>query len=476
MGKTYQYNVLPFGLAISPLCFTKFLRPMVQFLREMGLRVVSYVDDFIFFMKNPDLAQVQKIVDTFEAFGLKINTQKSFLNPSQKLEFLGMILDSKRMLIRAPKSKIRNAIREAQFVKKKLLKGEPITKRNLARFAGLAISISQAVVPAKLMLRFIYKAMSSTKLWNNQITPSPELLADLDWWINNLMNWNGKSILSKDPEIHLFVDASQSGWGATCEGLEAAGFWPLRDRKRPSNQRELLAVTKAILSFLDLLRGKKVLIHSDNITTVCLINQMAGRTTQLNLINRTLLSLITKNKIELSAIHIPGILNSKADELSRMQDKSDWMLNRAIFLQLDQLFGPHTVDRFATDINAQIPRFNSLRRCPGSEAVNAFTQDWSKDNNWINPPFSLLHLVINKIIQQRATATVIAPIWKAQPWFQKLLAISHQVVILPNSISTFLPGFKGNVEPIKNPNWMVAAFRVSGRTWLRDGRMKQFRS
>jgi hypothetical protein len=81
------------------------------------------------------------------------------------------------------------------------------------------------------------------------------------------------------------------------------------------------------------------------------------------------------------------------------------------------------VDRFATDLNAQTKRFNSLRRCPGTEAVNAFTQNWSKENNWINPPFSLLHLVINKVIKQKAPATIIAPIWKAQPWFPKLVSI-----------------------------------------------------
>jgi hypothetical protein len=473
-GKTFQYNVLPFGMAISPLCFTKFLRPMVQFFREMGLRVVSYVDDFIFFIKNPTVRKIQGIVDTFQAFGLKINQQKSVLTPSQKLEFLGMVLDSKKMMIKAPKSKIRNAIREAQYIKKKLLNEEPVTKRSLARFAGLAIAISKAIIPAKLMLRFVYKAMSSVQQWGEKIQASEQLLSDLDWWIENLKSWNGKSLLSKDPDIHLFVDASRSGWGAICEGLEAAGFWSRRDSQRPSNQRELLAVIKAILSFLDLLKRKKVMIHSDNITTVCLINQTAGRTTQLNLINRTLLSILTTHNIEVAAIHIPGKSNVKADELSRLRDKSDWMLNRDIFQKLDTIWGPHTVDRFATDLNAQTRRFNSMRRCPGSEAVNAFTQDWSKDNNWINPPFSMLQLVINKIIRQRATATIVAPIWRAQPWFQKLLNITSQIILLPNHEATFLPGFKGNAEPLKNPGWQVAAFRVSGKLWHPTGRKIQF--
>jgi hypothetical protein len=260
----------------------------------MNLKLVSYVDDFLFFLKNPDLKVIQQIIDTFNAFGLRINLQKSILTPTQKIEFLGMILDSQKMIIKAPKPKIRNAMREAKHIKEKILNHQPVTKRNLARFAGLAIAISKAIVPAKLMLRFVYKAMNSVKHWNEHITPSEQLLLDLDWWILNLKSWNGKSLVSKDPETHIFVDASQSGWGAICEGLEAAGFWSIKDSRRPSNQRELLAVIKAVSSFADILKNKKVLVHSDNITTVCLINQMIGRTTQLNLFNRALLSLITR--------------------------------------------------------------------------------------------------------------------------------------------------------------------------------------
>ncbi len=43
----YKWNVLPFGLSCSPYYFSKFLRPIVTYLRSLGLRVVVYVDDFI---------------------------------------------------------------------------------------------------------------------------------------------------------------------------------------------------------------------------------------------------------------------------------------------------------------------------------------------------------------------------------------------------------------------------------------------
>ena len=50
------------------------------------------------------------------------------------------------------------------------------------------------------------------------------------------------------------------------------------------------------------------------------------------------------------------------------------------------MWRPHTYDRFASHYNAQLSRFNSRFASPGKEAVNAFSQDWNEDNDWICPP------------------------------------------------------------------------------------------
>nr|XP_006819126.1 PREDICTED: uncharacterized protein LOC102809450 [Saccoglossus kowalevskii] len=50
---------------------------------------------------------------------------------------------------------------------------------------------------------------------------------------------------------------------------------------------------------------------------------------------------------------------------------------------LDKIWGPHSIDRFASCHNAQLPRFNSAAWNPGTEAVDAFCQNWSTENNWI---------------------------------------------------------------------------------------------
>ena len=50
-----------------------------------------------------------------------------------------------------------------------------------------------------------------------------------------------------------------------------------------------------------------------------------------------------------------------------------WLHNR-YFEWLDRLWGPHTVDRFASKDNAKCIRFNSKFPCSTSKAVDAFAQ------------------------------------------------------------------------------------------------------
>ena len=67
--------------------------------------------------------------------------------------------------------------------------------------------------------------------------------------------------------------------------------------------------------------------------------------------------------------------NQLADYFSRI---IDYDIDQKVYKWLDTKWGPHTVDRFATCYNAQVERFNSRYACPGSEAVDALTVDWSK--------------------------------------------------------------------------------------------------
>ena len=77
-GKTYQFKCLPFGLSSAPLVFTKTLRPVVTLLRELGLRIVVYIDDVLVMAESEAQLKdhVQCLVYLLENLGYIINYKK----------------------------------------------------------------------------------------------------------------------------------------------------------------------------------------------------------------------------------------------------------------------------------------------------------------------------------------------------------------------------------------------------------------
>ena len=74
--------------------------------------------------------------------------------------------------------------------------------------------------------------------------------------------------------------------------------------------------------------------------------------------------------------------------------------------------GPPSIDAFANPANARFPRYWTQRQ-------DAFQQDWSPPAQpllWINPPFKKMDQVLEKIVEDGASAILIAPDWKHQKW------------------------------------------------------------
>ncbi|CAM4541176.1 unnamed protein product [Leuciscus chuanchicus] len=53
-GRAYQYAVLPFGLALSPRVFTKVVKAALVLLREHGVRILNYLDDWLILAHSRD--------------------------------------------------------------------------------------------------------------------------------------------------------------------------------------------------------------------------------------------------------------------------------------------------------------------------------------------------------------------------------------------------------------------------------------
>ena len=458
----YIWNVLPFGLSASPYFFHKILRPVVQYLRQKGLRIVFYVDDGILMSKIIE-CQKELLLRVLTDLGWYVNMEKSCLMPSKSAEYVGYIVHStsskKVPWIQVPLKRVK----KLKYEIKRVLKTKRLTARKLASLAGQCISMTRVIVPGKLLLRNVYRLLATRKTWQDILLINKQAEADLQWWLEALDGWNGCHVKPKVIDMQITTDASSSGWGAFTGDLQAAGFWNKRMSFKPSNYREMMAILLALKSFKHMTKNKVVHILSDNITAIANINHLGSSHKELSELATAIWSEAYTNGTHLVCSHISGVNNTTADRLSRLPPKYEWELHPQLFRLLDHTWGPHTIDRFASLTTTKVKRYNSRFWDPLSEGVNALAQqNWQLENNYVNPPFALINKVLDVVTKQKCLATILTPIWKAQTWYTRLKKMSVAPPIkLPKRLATCLR--QGHViEPMKNKKWRMCAWRISG--------------
>ena len=105
-GTVYPFRVLPFGLSTAPREFTKTLAPVIQLLRSQGIQVHAYLDDWIIRATSQEqsLEHTKHIIQLLQSLGWTINWDKSMLQPSRILDFLGLLFNLEQALISPPAS------------------------------------------------------------------------------------------------------------------------------------------------------------------------------------------------------------------------------------------------------------------------------------------------------------------------------------------------------------------------------------
>ena len=172
----------------------------------------------------------------------------------------------------------------------------------------------------------------------------------------------------------------------------------------------------------------------------------------------------------LSAAHIPGAQNIEADEASRvLDDRTEWALRGDPFKIMCKIFGEPTIDLFASRLNHKVPWYCSWEPEPGAVFIDSFMYNWGTETLiYAFPPFSVIHMVMRKLIQDKAEAIVVVPFWPTQPWFTLFVNIlcEEPIVIDVTSDELFLPFRK----PKENQHPLVGQLRIlvgccSGDRW-----------
>ena len=85
---------MPFGLTIAPWAFSRLMRPVKSFLRQWGVVISSFIDDFLNLAITKDQAAQHNFWtrSVLTWLGFRINEKKSQQNPCQILEYLGVLI------------------------------------------------------------------------------------------------------------------------------------------------------------------------------------------------------------------------------------------------------------------------------------------------------------------------------------------------------------------------------------------------
>ena len=101
-GKFFlKFVMLPNGLSSGPRKFTKLTKPPIACLRIEGVIVAIYIDDIIVIGDTYEecLIGTIKTIKLFLKLGFIIHPEKSSLQLSQEITYLGFVFNSKEMLV-----------------------------------------------------------------------------------------------------------------------------------------------------------------------------------------------------------------------------------------------------------------------------------------------------------------------------------------------------------------------------------------
>ena len=441
-GVPYAFQSLCFGLASAPRLFTKMLRPVVADLQRSGVQVSFYLDDGLVVADTPAAcaAGVRLLLRRLRCLGFAVNTSKCHLQPTQRLEYLGVLLDTRRARMLLPAGKVRALRKDAR----RLAASPDVPLRQLAAFVGRANFAAQCLRLGRLhvhpMAQAVATAYRRLRRWSGRVRLPPTLRAHLRWWAGRMQRWNGAALLPPPPPaVTVETDASTLGWGASVANAPPAlrrsaatvnGAFRGGDRALHITWKELFAATEGVtrLAKANGWRNLHVRVRTDATTVVPYLNKMGGRRLRLHARAAAFHHWCLRRGLRVSARHLAGVDNVTADALSRPQTRyGEHRLSRAAWRDLFPTWPP-PVDLFATATTARSPRYMSRVRDPNAIATDAMSAPWPRGRLYAFPPLPLLLRLVVSLpsrLPRGARLTLLTPEWVSAPWYPLLLALAR---------------------------------------------------
>ena len=217
--------------------FTKMLKPPFATLPKQGFISVIFVDNSYLQgrTRSKCLENVHKTVRLLASLVFTIHKEKSVLEPTQCIKFLGFIINSADMATNTNPKKSQIILEKI----KKFLDRKKPTTRQLASVTSSCISLFPNLPLGKLHYRNLEKEKTKAlKLHQENFNPKLGRLnslavQELHWWLQHIPNTCRDIHLPKIC-FTIYTSASALGWGAT------GGCFPIGTMSFKISDKQLL--------------------------------------------------------------------------------------------------------------------------------------------------------------------------------------------------------------------------------------------
>jgi hypothetical protein len=430
-GKCYSARSLLFGNSLGPWFFTKLGRPILGFLRTIGVSCTAYVDDFLGAVDPADSAAVgPQLEKLLQDLGWTVSPKSELVGATTKT-FTGFIINTEAMTYTVSQAKIDKLL---ALVEQALAFGaSAVPYKLLQRIEGNLGAMQLAVRPALLYVRSVAMARASGNETQGVFLTEDQRqdLADIPGLIER---HNGADIRPTRADVFAHGDAGGIGVGARVfaqrfEGEGGASTTlaePLTEAEMhgSSTLRELTMALRLLQARGKEWVGKKVCLFFDSKNAVRNILK-GGSTASVEQLEvcKQISKVCAELHIVLQPEWIPREDNTVSDGLSKIYDNG--ALRACTKAKVQAKFGAKEVI---------VPGFNDATR--GVVAAARAHKEF----------------------------VVVVPEWRTQPWWANLRQLAKAAGRQPLKLGSYKRVFDMAARKWhKIPHWPMVALLVKAK-------------
>jgi hypothetical protein len=183
--------------------FTEVVKQVLRFWQCMGIRVIGYFDDLLFFAHSFEAAKalMKMMVEDLEHLRWVIAWKKSMRVPAQKAVSLGLEIDLVRGLFVVPKDKVLSLLDAIETVLSKHFT-HSLVVHDLSRVTDRLAFMSRVVLFVRWHMIAIHQCMNAILYdgvergldmyictlwcWDWHLSLSCDTVSELSWWSHNI--------------------------------------------------------------------------------------------------------------------------------------------------------------------------------------------------------------------------------------------------------------------------------------------------